>query len=64
MTTHKLFYRGDFDNDKTEAPNGAIINKTYLDFITGGGWAETKTIKVREGVHTIVGFSLSNYTFI
>jgi alkyl sulfatase BDS1-like metallo-beta-lactamase superfamily hydrolase len=64
MSTHKLFYRGDFDNDKAEAPNGAIVNKAYLDFITGGGWAETKTNKVREGVYTIVGYSLSNYTFI
>lgn len=64
MSTHKLFYRGDFDNEKTQAPNGAIVNKAYLDFITGGVWAETKTIKVREGVYTIVGYSLSNYTFI
>jgi alkyl sulfatase BDS1-like metallo-beta-lactamase superfamily hydrolase len=64
MTTHKLFYRGDFDNDKTEAPNGAIVNQAYLDFIAGGGWAKTKTIKVQEGVYTIVGYSLSNYTFI
>ncbi|HSG17652.1 MAG TPA: MBL fold metallo-hydrolase, partial [Anaerolineae bacterium] len=64
MSNHRLFYRGDFDNDKAEAPNGAIVNKTYLDFIAGGGWAKTKTIKVREGVHTIVGYSLSNYTFI
>jgi alkyl sulfatase BDS1-like metallo-beta-lactamase superfamily hydrolase len=64
MSKHELFYRGDFDNDKAEAPNGAIVNQAYLDFITGGGWAETKTIKVREGVYTIVGYSLSNYTFI
>jgi alkyl sulfatase BDS1-like metallo-beta-lactamase superfamily hydrolase len=64
MSTHKLFYRGDFDNDKTKAPNGAIVNKAYLNFIAGGGWAETKTFKVREGVYTIVGYSLSNYTFI
>jgi hypothetical protein len=39
MSIHRLFYRGDFDNDKAEAPNGAIVNKAYLDFITGGGWA-------------------------
>ena len=64
MSTHKLFYRGDYDNEKTQTPNGAIVNQAYLDFITGGGWAETKTIKVREGVYTIVGYSLSNYTFI
>jgi alkyl sulfatase BDS1-like metallo-beta-lactamase superfamily hydrolase len=64
MAVHKLFYRGDFDNDKAQAPNGAIVNQAYLDFITDSGWAETKTIKVREGVYTIVGYSLSNYTFI
>mgnify|MGYP001822702088 FL=1 len=64
MSTQKLFYRGDFDNDKAETPNGAIVNQAYLKFITGDVWAETKTIKVRESVHTIVGYSLSNYTFI
>lgn len=64
MLTDKLFYRGGFDSDKTEAPIGAIVNKDYLDFIELGGWAKAKTIKAREGVYTIVGYSLSNYTFI
>jgi alkyl sulfatase BDS1-like metallo-beta-lactamase superfamily hydrolase len=60
----KLFYRGDFDDRKVEAPNGAIINEDYRDFILGGGWDAAQTIKVRDGVHSIVGYSLSNYTFI
>jgi len=60
----KLFYRGDFDDRKVEAPNGAIINEDYRDFILGGGWDAAQTIKVRDGVHSIVGYSISNYTFI
>jgi len=60
----KLFYRGDFDDRKVEAPNGAIVNEDYRDFILGGGWTTAQTIKVRDGVHSIVGYSLSNYTFI
>ena len=60
----KLFYRGDLDDQKVEAPNGAIVNADYLNFLMSGGWAETKLVEVREGVHTIVGYSLSNYTFI
>jgi alkyl sulfatase BDS1-like metallo-beta-lactamase superfamily hydrolase len=64
MSTYKLFYRGGFDSDKAKAPNGAIINQAFLDYITAGGYNEAKIIKVREGVYTIVGYSLSNYTFI
>ncbi len=60
----KLFYRGDFDNDKVEAPNGAIVNKAYRDFILEGSFGEAKPIKVRDGVHTICGYSISNYTII
>jgi len=58
------FYRGGFDGHKVEAPNGAIVNKAYLDFITDGAFDEAKTVKVRDSVYTIVGYSLSNYTFI
>ncbi len=60
----KLFYRGDLDDQKVEAPNGAIVNADYLNFLVSGGWDEAKLVEVREGVHTIVGYSLSNYTFI
>ena len=31
----KLFYRGDFDDKKVEAPNGAIVNADYLNFLMG-----------------------------
>ncbi|MFC1836908.1 MBL fold metallo-hydrolase, partial [Thermodesulfobacteriota bacterium] len=60
----KPFYRGGFDDRKTKAPNGAIVNEDYLKFIQGEGLANTNMVKVRDGVHTIVGYSLSNYTFI
>ena len=64
MPTDKLFYRGGFDSDKAEAPNGGIVNQAYLDFIIGDAFGKAKTVKVRDGVYTIVGYSLSNYTFI
>jgi linear primary-alkylsulfatase len=60
----KLFYRGDFDSQKVEAPNGAIVNADYRKFILEGSSGKTRMNRVREGVHTISGYSLSNYTFI
>jgi alkyl sulfatase BDS1-like metallo-beta-lactamase superfamily hydrolase len=60
----KLFYRGELDNQKVEAPNGAVVNGDYRKFILEGAWGETRMNKVRDGVHTITGYSLSNYTFI
>lgn len=60
----KRFYRGDFDNQKVEAPNGAIVNADYLNFLMSSGWDEAQMIEVRDRVYTIVGYSLSNYTFI
>jgi alkyl sulfatase BDS1-like metallo-beta-lactamase superfamily hydrolase len=60
----RLFYRGDLDDKKVEAPNGAIVNKDYRNFIIGGAFGTAQTIKVRDGVHSIIGYSLSNYTFI
>jgi alkyl sulfatase BDS1-like metallo-beta-lactamase superfamily hydrolase len=60
----KLFYRGDYDDHKVEASNGAIVRDGYRDFIVDGVWGETKMHKVREGVHTLTGYSISNYTFI
>ena len=60
----KLFYRGGLDDKKAEAPNGAIVNEDYKKLILEGGFGEAQTIRVRDGVHTIVGYSLSNYTFI
>jgi alkyl sulfatase BDS1-like metallo-beta-lactamase superfamily hydrolase len=59
-----LFYRGDLDHKKAETPNGAIVNEDYKKWLTEGSWGKTRMTKVREGVHTITGYSLSNYTFI
>ena len=60
----ELFYRGDFDRNKAEAPNGAVVNEDYLRFVEGGAYGEATVHSVREGVHSIVGYSLSNYTFV
>ena len=60
----KLFYRGELDKQKVEAPNGAVVNADYRKFILEGAWGKTRMTRVRDGVHTITGYSLSNYTFI
>ena len=60
----RLFYRGDLDDSKAEAPNGAVVNEAYLRFLADSGWGAPKLHAVREGVWTIVGLSLSNYTFV
>ena len=59
-----LFYRGGLDGKKAKAPNGAIVNEDYKKFLTGGAFSEAKLHKVREGVWSLVGYSISNYTFI
>lgn len=59
-----LFYRGDLDHKRVTAPNGAIVNEDYLAFLSSGGWAGATVHRVREGVHSVVGYSLSNYTFV
>ncbi|MHC4404016.1 MAG: alkyl sulfatase dimerization domain-containing protein [Planctomycetota bacterium] len=60
----KRFYRGDLDDRKTEAPNGAIVNEDYRSFVLDGPFAKVQTIKDRNGVHTIVGYGISNFTFV
>ncbi|PLW68749.1 alkyl sulfatase dimerization domain-containing protein [Pseudohalioglobus lutimaris] len=60
----KLFYRGDYDGETVTASNGAIVNKGYHAKILRDVENATKVLKVTEGVYTIVGYSLSNYTFI
>lgn len=60
----KLFYRGDYDGETVTAANGAIVNKAYHANALGEADNFNKVLKVREGVYTIVGYSLSNYTFI
>jgi alkyl sulfatase BDS1-like metallo-beta-lactamase superfamily hydrolase len=64
QTDAPRFYRGDYDDQKAEAPNGAIVNDAYRKFITEGPFSESKIFEPRDGVWSIVGYSLSNYTFI
>lgn len=59
-----LFYRGDMDNNKVIAPNGALLNADYLKAITEGPYGKVRTVRVREGVTTITGYANSNFTFI
>jgi len=37
----QLFYRGDFDDHKVEAANGAIVLDSYRDFLADGVWGKT-----------------------
>jgi len=60
----KPFYRGGADNDIATAANGAKINKAYKKFISEGSFAKPQIHQVTEGVWTVTGYSLSNYTFI
>lgn len=64
MAQEKLFYRGDMDDMKAKAPNGAIVNKAYKGFLTTGAFAKPQAIKVRDGVWSVVGYNLSNFTFV
>ncbi len=61
----QLFYRGAFDDKVAEAPNGALANKDYIEWSQNSALgAGTIVHKPREGVWTITGYSISNYTFI
>ncbi len=62
--TEKPFYRGGLDDQIVEAPNGAKVNAQYKKFLSEGAFGGTEIVKVREGVWTVVGYSLSNYTFV
>ena len=58
------FYRGGFDNEIATAANGAKVNKGYNKFISEGSFAKPEIHHVTDGVWTVTGYSLSNYTFI
>jgi len=60
----KPFYRGGADNDIATAANGANVNKDYYKFISEGFFAKPEIHHVTDGVWTVTGYSLSNYTFI
>ena len=59
----KPFYRGGADNDIVTAVNGAKVNKSYNKFISEGSFAKPEIHHVTDGVWTVTGYSLSNYTF-
>jgi len=58
------FYRGGLDGQIVEAPNGAKVNAQYEKYLSEGAFGGTQIVKVREGVWSVVGYSLSNYTFV
>jgi hypothetical protein len=60
----KPFYRGGFDDQIVEAPNGAKVNAQYEKFLSEGAFGGTQVVEVREGVWTVAGYSLNNYTFV
>lgn len=59
-----LFYRGDMDDKKAQAPNGAIVNEDYKTFLLDGPLTKARLVKARDGVYSLVGYSISNYTFV
>ena len=64
QTINDKYYRGAYDDDIVTAPNGANVNSAYLEYLSSGAYAGTQVIEVTKGVWTVVGYSLSNYTFI
>eukprot|EP00903_Cladosiphon_okamuranus_P002693 g2691.t1 len=52
------------DHKVVTAENGAQVNADFKAFITEGPWSEVKTVQVAPKIHTIIGYGLSNYTFI
>jgi alkyl sulfatase BDS1-like metallo-beta-lactamase superfamily hydrolase len=60
----ELFYRGGNDDKVVTAANGAKVHEDYEKFISQGVWSKPVIHNVTDGVWTITGYSLSNYTFI
>ncbi|RLA39034.1 MAG: MBL fold metallo-hydrolase, partial [Gammaproteobacteria bacterium] len=60
----KPFYRGGADDSIATAANGARVNREYYKFISEGSFAKPVIHQVTDGVWTVTGYSLSNYTFI
>jgi hypothetical protein len=60
-----LFYRGAFDDKVAEAPNGALANEDYIAWSQNPAYGTGPVVhKPREGVWSVAGYSVSNYTFI
>jgi len=60
----ELFYRGGNDDRVVTAANGARVHEDYEKSIREGAWSKTEIHNVTDGVWTITGYSISNYTFI
>lgn len=63
VSSESPFYRGGLDDRKMTTPNGAIVNADY-EAVLDRTWGQVRTIKVRDSVHTIVGYAIANATFI
>ena len=60
-----LFYRGAFDDKVGESPNGARVNEDYIKWAQHPDYGAGPVVhKPREGVWSISGYSISNYTFV
>ncbi len=66
ITAHaeQPFYRGGMDDQIVDAPNGAKVNAQYEKFLSDGVFGGTEVVKVREGVWSVVGYALNNFTFV
>ncbi len=60
----KPYYRGGFDDQIAEAPNGAKVNAQYKKFLSEGTYGSTQVVEVREGVWSVTGYSFNNFTFV
>lgn len=58
-----LFYRGELDHRKATAANGAVANQDYLEWLSNQP-NEPTIFEPRDGVWVIVGYTLSNFTFV
>jgi alkyl sulfatase BDS1-like metallo-beta-lactamase superfamily hydrolase len=52
------------DDQIVDAPNGAKVNAQYEKFLSDGVFGGTEVVKVREGVWSVVGYALNNFTFV
>ncbi len=58
------FYRGGFDDQIVEAPNGAKVNAQYKKYLSEGAFGGTQVVEVRAGVWCVAGYALNNFTFV
>ncbi|WP_294224162.1 alkyl sulfatase dimerization domain-containing protein [uncultured Shimia sp.] len=58
-----MSYRGSFDDNRVEFANGGIANGNYVDWLSGQP-NEATIFEPQEGVWSIVGYMLGNFTFV